>query len=395
MTAYFPARTPSARLDRETPRVAVRAGATGGFLFLNNYQKDHPLPEQKDFQVQVRLSTGAVKVPRHPAGIPNGAYTFWPVDQPLGGAVLEYATAQPLCKLQDPDTVVFFAWPGIAPEFAFQASDDLEIEAPQARLTRENGRVYVSELTPTLETAIRIRTRSGHSTGIVLVSRDQARNIWKTPLAGRERLVYSGADLYFEADRIHLGSTDDAALAFGVFPNLDRSLSGFSHVGKDGIFERYAASVKRVAMEPVVRQLAEAGRAAPVRMGKEVAMAPEEAAFDAAARWSIRVPEAQSSAVGEIFLRIVYQGDVARLNAGDRLIADDFYHGAPWEIGLRNIPAAGLQQGLELKILPLRADAPIYLGAGVRPAIPEGGQVAKLTGVQLVPEYRAVADLRP
>jgi hypothetical protein len=96
-----------------------------------------------------------------------------------------------------------------------------------------------------------------------------------------------------------------------------------------------------------------------------------------------------------VLLRIAYQGDVARIYAGGRLLTDDFYHGAPWEIGLRSISAADLRQGLELQILPLRADAPIYLAGGVKPAIPAGGQVARVTDVRVAPQYRAVADLRP
>ena len=91
----------------------------------------------------------------------------------------------------------------------------------------------------------------------------------------------------------------------------------------------------------------------------------------------------------------MYQGDVARLYAGNRLITDDFYHGVPWEIGLRSIPRADLERGLVLKILPLRAHAPIYVGGAGLPAIPEAGQVAKLTGVRVVPEYHSVAELRP
>jgi beta-galactosidase len=394
MTAYFPARTPSGKLDRVTARVAVRAGAASAFVFVNSYQKDHPLPPQADFQVQVKLAKGAVTVPRQPISLPSGAYTFWPVDLPVGGTTLEYATAEPLCKLEDPDTLMFFAWPGVPPEFAFRESGGVTVEAPEGRVDREQGVVYISGLRPGLGTAIRIRNQSGHETQIVLLSREQARNLWKAPLAGRERLIYSSADLYFEAGRIHLAATDPALLTFGVLPGLEQPVSGFRHAGQEGVFDRYTAGVEPVAAEPVVRQLSEAGRAAPVKMGQEVALAPAEAAFDnAAARWSIRVPDVKSGAVGEVFLRIAYQGDVARIYAGKHLITDDFYHGAPWEIGLGDIPAAEWKQGLELRILPLRQDAPIYLAAGARPAIPERGQVARLVQVQVVPEYQAVADL--
>ena len=124
-------------------------------------------------------------------------------------------------------------------------------------------------------------------------------------------------------------------------------------------------------------------------------MAPEESAFNGAARWKIRVPDVKSPAVERLLLRVVYQGDIARVYAGKRLITDDFYHGAPWEIGLEDIAAADLKQGLELEILPLRADAPIYLAAEAKPSILSGGQVARLAEVQVMPVYRAIAAIHP
>jgi hypothetical protein len=345
--------------------------------------------------VQLKLASGTVKVPRQPVDIPSGAYTFWPVNLALEGAVLEQATAQPLCRLEDPDTYLFFAWPGIAPEFVFRPADGVSIEAAQARVKLDAGRVAVDGISPGLAAAIQIRTKDGHSTRILVLSREQARNIWKAPLGGRDRLIYSPADVYTEGDRLHLASTDATRLTFGLYPDVDQQVAGFHSTGKEGIFKSYATTIELVHVEPEVRQVREAGKAASVRMGKEVAMAPEESAFEEAARWSIRVPVVKSADVGEVLLRITYQGDVARIYAGGRLITDDFYHGAPWEIGLRNIPAADLNQGLELKILPLRQDAPIYLAAGAKPAIPAGGQVVQVTDVRVLPEYRAVADLRP
>jgi beta-galactosidase len=93
---------------------------------------------------------------------------------------------------------------------------------------------------------------------------------------------------------------------------------------------------------------------------------------------------------------IVYQGDIARIYAGGPLITDDFYHGAPWEIGLEGIPAAGLKQGLDLEILPLRADAPIYLANVAKPSIPPGSQVAgrRNAGNACVPSRRGNSSLK-
>ena len=378
MPSYLPERMPAVKLDTATPRVAARANGGHAFLFLNNYQKDHPLPEHADIQIELKLPERTVTVPRQPATLPAGAYTFWPVEMPAGGAVLEYATAQPLCKLDRPDTLVFFAWPGIAPEFVFRAAEGVRIDAPRAQVKRENGRVMVSGIAPSASAAIEVG-----ATQILLVSRQQARNLWKARLAGRERLVLSPADLYFDGDQVHVSAADPALLRFGVFPPLEGNLGGFRPAGAEGLFEQYAATVAPVHVEPAVREIAAAGQAPPVRMGQEVALAPTDADFQAAARWAIRVPEVKSPGVGEVFLRIEYQGDIARLYAGKELITDDFYHGVPWEIGLRNLPAASAG-GLELRVLPGRADAPIY------PRLAPG---ARLIKVQAVLQYQAVADL--
>jgi hypothetical protein len=395
MAAYFPSKMPASKQDRDTPRAAVRSDSHRGFIFLNNYQKDHPLPVQKAVQVEVKLASATVMVPRRPIDIPTGAYTFWPINLPVGDTTMTYATAQPLARLEDPDTLLFFAWPGIAAEFVFDAGVDDSIDAPHGHVTREGRQVAIDGLTPGLGPAIEIHGKNGRHTQILLLSREQARNIWKAPLAGRERLVYSTADVYFDGDRVHLSSTDPAKLSFGLYPDLEREAAGFHRSGSDGIFKAYTAAIEPVHIEADVRQVREAGKVAPVKMGAEVAMAPEESAFDGAARWSIHVPNVKSPAVRQVLLRIAYQGDIARIYAGGRLITDDFYHGAHWEIGLDDIPAGDLNKGLDLQILPLRADAPIYLASEARPSIPAAGQIARITEVRVLPEYQAVASLRP
>jgi hypothetical protein len=60
-------------------------------------------------------------------------------------------------------------------------------------------------------------------------------------------------------------------------------------------------------------------------------------------------------------LRVRYSGDVIRAYLGDKLIDDDFYNSRPFEIAPRRYGPVIYREGLVLKILPLREDAPIYL----------------------------------
>jgi hypothetical protein len=389
MAAYFPQARPSSRQDRDTPRVAARSDSKSAYIFVNNYQKDWPLPERRDFQVAVTLASGTVIAPRRPITVPAGAYFFWPVETKIGDAALAYATAQPLCRLDDPDTTVFFAWPGIDAEFSFHDAPGLSVEAPAAKVARANGRIDITGITPGLGAAITIRYRNRVSQ-ILVTTREQAGNIWKARLAGRDRLIYSAAGLYFESDRVHVSSADPQALAFAVYPSIGKA-SKFHHGVADGVFECYTAQIAPVSLAAAITQTAEPKAAAPARIGQEVALVPDESAFQAAGRWTIQVPKLDSPNLADAILRISYIGDIARLSAGGKLFTDEFYKGTPWEIGLRHLPAGDA----ELAVLPLRADAPIYFTSGSRPEVTPGTQAARVTQVTVIPIYQAVAEIRP
>ncbi len=93
------------------------------------------------------------------------------------------------------------------------------------------------------------------------------------------------------------------------------------------------------------------------------------------------------------FLQIQYVGDVARLEVGQRLLADDFYKGTTWEIGLKRFAPEALGKNLELKIMPLRKDAKIYLPHDAWPQFPPSGEIAEVSGIRVAPEYEVRVDL--
>ena len=92
-----------------------------------------------------------------------------------------------------------------------------------------------------------------------------------------------------------------------------------------------------------------------ISMGKaKVAEAPTDADFDHAAVYDIEIPEQRDA-----LMAINYRGDVARLYADGTLVADNFYYGRPFFFSLWRLPRDC--KSLQLKILPLQADMPVYL----------------------------------
>ena len=101
----------------------------------------------------------------------------------------------------------------------------------------------------------------------------------------------------------------------------------------------------------------EAGASRTIVVGRQkVAEAPTDADFEAAAVYTIVLPDTLDG-----LLTIRYRGDVARLYADGKLIDDNFYNGRPFCYALGRLPKDCRR--LELRILPLQPDMPVYLPA--------------------------------
>ena len=83
-------------------------------------------------------------------------------------------------------------------------------------------------------------------------------------------------------------------------------------------------------------------------------------------------------------LRIRYVGDVARLTLNGKLIADNFYAGREFDLGLQRYAPEIFTGDLRLEILPLRKDAPIFIEPKNRPDFGTNETVLNLQSVELV-----------
>ncbi len=107
---------------------------------------------------------------------------------------------------------------------------------------------------------------------------------------------------------------------------------------------------------PVINKVKDAGPLRTITIGvNKVAEEPVDEDFEQAAVYTIDLPEIDRMG---LLLNIDYRGDVARLYADGKLIDDNFYNGRPFQYALWRLPQ-DLRQ-LELRILPLQKDMPVY-----------------------------------
>ena len=248
----LPSRQPTASADADTLRSIVRVKDDSGFLFLNNH---HYLVQMKDLgpmQFEVKLKSETLTLPERPVKIEQDVYAIWPINFSVGSAMLKYATAQPICKVNtDNGTHYFFFAPrGMAPEYVFAGSTVASIAADGAKVVKSNECIRVSGLEPGAGCVFTVKTATGESVRISTLTYAQAMRCWKASIWGGERVFLSDdSNLLFDHDRLEIHSPGRENFSFAVCPPISGSLAvGSGSLGApqpEGVFTRYAVKVPR------------------------------------------------------------------------------------------------------------------------------------------------------
>lgn len=399
MVPFAPAQLPANPQDLSVPRISIRTDGKSGFLFFNNYVRYDAMPDRPHFQVDIKLPDHQLLFPEDPVNLPSGVYGIWPFGFTLGNLHLRYATAELFTRTQSStgDTYYFVETKGVRPQFAFDNAGSLQIQT-SGRSENRNGALFVSDLQPSLNPAIAASDTAAHTTRIVLLSQQQAETAWK--LTGSEHLLLTADQFFTDGNMVTLDRDGNSEFAFTVVPPVAAPTSQTPaeariESGQSNSFvSNFHARLPEIATPITVQLTQQAGVVPPTQLGpaiswrpQGVAIAPDDKEFSLAAKWKISIPETDWAGVHNLFLQIPYDGDVARLISGGELLDDNFYNGEPWSVGLDRFRSQIERSGLELDILPRRADAPIFIEQRYRDPEKEG-QIDRLGAVTLVPQYR-------
>ncbi|MEM5340338.1 beta-galactosidase [Paraburkholderia azotifigens] len=398
---YRPDIVPHGHDNLEVPRYSVRADGDRGFLFFNNHVRQHRMPAWNSVQFSVKLATRTITLPSTPIDIAPGAWFIWPIGVTLGNARLRYATAQPVTRLSsaEGETHVFAATDGIPPEFAFDADCVKHVASVDARsnlsVHEADGALIVQ---PTPGEPFVATCSDGTRITIIVLACEDIERLSVLPFDGQRRLILTDALAFARDGELVLRSTDAASFDFAVYPPFTRTPTSTQQMvesKQSGFFQRFIVTVPPVAFDATITPLRAAQTVPPVVPGgtAHAAVEPTPETFGKAAAWRIDLPEAALNApgLGNAYLSIRYTGDIGRLFSGANMIDDHFYNGLPWQIGVRNV-TIDTRQPLMLTVLPLRADAPIYLDARHDPRVGLKDQVADVQSVNWVPEYEVIVS---
>lgn len=322
--------------NRETLRYAARVKGKSGFVFMVNFQ-DHDTArvDQKDLCLRLKFADETLRIPSQGTfTLPKDESLILPFNFQMEDALLKYATAQLLLKLDDKGTdhYFFFVPEGIHPEFVF----DKTTVAGKHCYTPEAG----------LKSTFTVKTSGGKRFKVTTLTREQALNACKI----NGKLLITSSMVLPEAGRVRLLNMGDPVFRYVEYS----SAKGFKEQMKE---------VPSVQPEYTFRKVG-------------------------SRRLAVRFSGKEYPQVNDYFLRLDYTGDVAMAFLKGELVLDHFYYGAPWQISLKRFQQELTDEELSFYIRPLRKNAP-FLSDLPGEAVPDfsKGSVVRVDSVQVVPQY--------
>lgn len=334
--------------NRDELRYAARMNSAGeGFLFLVNSQDHDSLRHDlTNLRITINLPKEHLTIPEgNGFTLPKNTSVILPFNFQMDGALLKYATAQPLMVIDDHGTPhYFFSVPnGMSPAYAFDP-------------TTIKGKAHFTGIQPGFQSTFCVKLRGGKSIKVTILSHEQALNA--SCIEGK--LLVTKASVLAKGDgRVKLLQLGNSVFDYVLYP----SRQGFKPV--------------KVAVDTV----------------------PTEAKVVESVPWRTEVTfnadVSNTPQVNEYFLKVHYIGDLALAFTDNKLVHDHFWQGKPWLIGLNRYAekmAAGKPMGFYFR--PLRANAPFLedLEASLLPDF-SSGPVLEIKKCVIVPEYTTTVVL--
>ncbi len=396
MKSVIPAKNPLDPADTKNLRHSFRvaqdggAGANGaaGYLFVNNYVRHQRQAEHKGVTLEVpaEASQGqkAAPIKFGPFDIKDGDYFFLPFNMKVGDALLETATATPLCKING--DYVFYA--------PTQSDASPKSAAPLglASDSGNNKNCSQDQNAAAASSCFNFKDNKWPTTArVIFLSREQALNAYKIRRGAKEWLVIFDGEIADDGAAVSLRGEKKAFTEFYSYPELPAAgsptASGWTK-SACGPLTKYAAqsdaspksAAPAVTVTPSAKQ--EAGKKFyALTIGQHNCGKTQNGAGASNSNGS-------PTALDDALIDIYYKGSYARLYKDSRLVADNLFCGndVPWQLAARRFEPGQY----ELEIQELKEGEKIYLQD--RPSF-TNGTACDFVKVEVAPLYKLICQL--
>jgi len=306
MSVVEPANPVRNELNTEQLRYVARANGNSGFLFLNNTQVRIPMPD-KTFKMKLNLPDETIEFPREPITLEGERIATLPFNLNVNGTILKYATAQPICRInKNGEQFLFLAEvDGMEVELAFEKSTVQSVLAKGWQKESDSDLIF---LTPKLGGEIEIFATNGEKSTIVLLTREEAENCWRTNINGQESVVITNADLLDWGDNLEFRQFDNSEFNFRIFPEPELKMNQEKYeTFKNGVFTSYKLKLPSIKIKLNILQSAQ--------------------------KAEVELPEKLPENLSDIFIEIKYLGGSADAFFNEKKVTDNLFNAEVWRLG--------------------------------------------------------------
>ncbi len=329
--------------DTEHLRYMARVDGNSGYLFINNFQDKLTLPERNDVSIQLELPGGKLLIPQNGGiTVAENEMLMLPFNMALGKAILNYAIVTPVCKLEN----------GAEITHVFRKTRKNPAVYVFPRGTDINGNVnsYTDDVSVTV-TAQPDDCFSVDGVKVLTLEEETVLHMQKVRLPdGNETLINSPDDFTYKDGVIRLTSFSNE-IQVRILTN-------------DG-WKTLTRTVDTMESQADVKVLN--------------------------GTWAtVKLPENDFNELDDIFMELRFDGDIARVFADGKLVADHYNDGRPWQVSLKHLfREVTSGNGLAIRLLP-KVDgetAMCFDGITYRPVGDNSGTM-QFKSIEIKPHYK-------
>ena len=410
---FFPQKMVKTHNSKDTVQVGIRVHDNEGFIFLNNYQRNVQLPVVNNVQIHLQNQSGTLEnIPTHPFTFPANSYLLMPYNLKMGTAVLNYATAQPLCKLNNAasNTFVFFAEE--ASEFLFSNAASVQSSQKAVHIKSENG-TYSVHIPNNQSAFFSVTTKEHQTFQVILLTKAEALQANKIEVAGKESLLLADATVYQDRQEINFEKLDsNSSVHISVYPDenfvaTNNNEVNFKKQPSQNSFFNYQLEAKKpvtkgkVVVEAIpttlstetLNQHLDSIITVYSKAKKYVANQPGSLHqlhlldLPNQAKYQISFNVAKNSLVKDWVASINYHGDILALyNTNNQLIYDQYIDKGICNIRLGYVLKAN--KTLTAQVLPMKPESDIYVEDAFQQARKEDWIKAAIKNIEIAPLYQ-------
>lgn len=299
--------------DINSLRYAARMKGNSGFVFLNNFQDDTTMVAQKNIRLHIKTPKKDIYIPQNGSfDLDSDENVVFPFNQQLNGILLNYATAQLMAKTGQGNEVyyIFYAPQGVKSEFSFAGNVKVNGDK-NLSVSGESGNTLVRNISKSSEFTVNAKGKTVH---ILLLDKEFALKAYRIIIAGRSYFAFSEAVVLEKDNGIQLLNDGGNAFEVSFYPKINvlpkTTFGSVTAVVGNDVFSVFKIILPKAEIPVVSRQVS-------------------------TRKYTVSLPKTLPAYVNDAYLNVNYTADTAMGFLDGILVADEFYKGMPWQVGLR------------------------------------------------------------